>query len=79
MNYIDDLKKVVEINSYTKNKEGVDTVGKIFDSWFTELGFVLQEHPREHIGNHRHYTSPHIANKPKLLLLGHIDTVFPPG
>ncbi len=79
MNYIDDLKKVVEINSYTKNKEGVDTVGKIFDSWFAELGFVLQEHPREHIGNHRHYTSPHIPNKPKLLLLGHIDTVFPPG
>ena len=79
MNYIDDLKKVVEINSYTKNKEGVDTVGKIFDSWFAELGFTLQEHPREHIGNHRHYTSLHIANKPKLLLLGHIDTVFPPG
>jgi len=79
MDYLEELKKVVEINSYTKNKEGVDAVGKIFDSWFSELGFILHEYAREHIGNHRHYTSPSIANKPKLLLLGHIDTVFPPG
>ncbi|SFV66452.1 Acetylornithine deacetylase/Succinyl-diaminopimelate desuccinylase and related deacylases [hydrothermal vent metagenome] len=79
MDYIEDLKKVVEINSYTKNKEGADRVGKIFDSWLCELGFKLQEYSRESIGNHRYYTSVHFPNKPKLLLLGHIDTVFPPG
>jgi glutamate carboxypeptidase len=79
MNYIDDLKKVVEINSYTKNKEGVDAVGKIFDSWFEALGFTAVAYKREHIGNHRHYTSPHEKSTAKLLLLGHIDTVFPPG
>ena len=79
MNYIDDLKKVVEINSYTKNKEGVDAVGKIFDSWFEALGFTAVAYKREYIGNHRHYTSPHEKSTAKLLLLGHIDTVFPPG
>ncbi len=79
MNYIDDLKKVVEINSYTKNKEGVDAVGKIFDSWFEALGFETAVYQRDKIGNHRHYISPHTKSTPKLLLLGHIDTVFPPG
>ncbi len=79
MNYIDDLKKVVEINSYTKNKEGVNLVGEIFDEWFEALGFETTIYKRDNIGDHRHYKSLHVKNSPKLLLLGHIDTVFPPG
>ncbi|QOP46303.1 M20 family metallopeptidase [Sulfurimonas paralvinellae] len=79
MHYLDDLKKVIEINSYTNNKEGVDAVGNIFDGWFESLGFRTTQYQRETIGNHRHYASSHTENHPKLLLLGHIDTVFPPG
>lgn len=79
MNYIDNLKKVVEINSYTKNKEGVNLVGEIFDEWFETLGYETVIYQRKTIGNHRHYKSLHAKNAPKLLLLGHIDTVFPPG
>ncbi len=79
MNYINDLKKVVEINSYTKNRDGVNIVGEIFDDWFKDLGFSIDIYKRDDIGHHRHYRSPTIQNTPKLLLLGHIDTVFPPG
>ncbi|ADN09798.1 M20 family metallopeptidase [Sulfurimonas autotrophica] len=79
MHYLQDLKKVVEINSYTKNKEGVDLVGEIFDEWFESLGFETTIYNRTSIGNHRHYKSLHVENSPKLLLLGHIDTVFPSG
>ena len=79
MNYVNDLKKVVEINSYTKNKEGVNLVGEIFDEWFEALGFETTIYKRDHIGDHRHYKSLYVKNSPKLLLLGHIDTVFPPG
>ena len=79
MNYIEDLKKVVEINSYTKNRAGVNLVGEIFDSWFEALGFKTTIYKRESIGDHRYYKSFHVKNSPKLLLLGHIDTVFPPG
>jgi len=79
MDYINDLKRVVEVNSYTKNRDGVNIVGEIFDEWLTELGFKLVLHKRDSIGNHRHYKSPYKKNFPKLLLLGHIDTVFPPG
>jgi len=79
MDYLKDLKTVVKINSYTKNKAGVDEVGKVFDKWFEELGFNIDIHDRGLIGAHRHYTSTHEKNAKKLLLLGHLDTVFPPN
>jgi glutamate carboxypeptidase len=78
MQYLDDLKTIIKINSYTKNKVGVDCVGKVFDTWFAELGFSLELHERGSIGDHHHYISKHTQGK-KLLLLGHIDTVFPEG
>ncbi len=78
MKYLDDLKTVVKINSYTKNKNGVDKVGEIFDRWLKELGFECNIHKRELIGDHRHYTSTKDKNSKKLLLLGHLDTVFAP-
>jgi len=43
------------------------------------LGFETTIYKRDNIGDHRHYKSLHVKNSPKLLLLGHIDTVFPPG
>ncbi len=79
MQYINDLKKIVEINSYTKNPQGVNRVGKFFDSWLEVLGFTTTIYKRESIGHHRHYKSPHNSKSKKLLLLGHIDTVFPKG
>lgn len=78
MDYLDDLKTIVEINSYTKNKSGVDRVGEVFDIWMKELGYSVEMHNRELIGSHRHYISQHQNNAKKLLLLGHLDTVFPP-
>ncbi|MEA2111406.1 MAG: M20 family metallopeptidase [Campylobacterota bacterium] len=77
MSYLDDLKTVVDINSYTQNKSGVDKVGKLFDNWLEPLGFSTTVYKRELIGEHRHYQSPQKEGK-KLLLLGHLDTVFPP-
>jgi glutamate carboxypeptidase len=79
MCYLDDLKTIVEVNSYTKNKSGVDTVGQVFDEWFKELGFKVDIYERELIGSHRHYISQHNNHSKKLLLLGHLDTVFPPN
>jgi len=78
VSYLLDLKKVVDINSFTKNKAGVDKVGHLFDTWLLELGFEVQVHQRELIGEHRHYISAKKEGK-RLLLLGHLDTVFPEG
>jgi len=79
MDYFKDLEKIIRINSYTKNKAGIDKVGSIFDKWFSDLGFSLTLHERGDIGNHRHYTSKHNPHHKRLLLLGHLDTVFPEG
>jgi len=79
MKYFDDLETIIKINSYTNNKIGVDMVGMIFDIWLEELGFEVDIYEREHIGNHRHYKSKTTKNSKRLLLLGHLDTVFPPN
>ena len=73
----EELKKIIEINSWTKNKEGVDQNGEIFASWMEQLGYTLTRYTREKIGDHLHFTAP-IRKGKKLLLLGHLDTVFPP-
>ncbi len=71
------LRSIIEINSWTKNKEGVDRNGEIFAYWMEALDYKLTRYEREEIGNHIHLTSERKEGK-KLLLLGHLDTVFPP-
>jgi len=78
MDYLNDLETVIKINSYTQNKSGVDKVGFFFDQWLEKLGFEVEVYERSSIGNHRHYRSTYDENAKRLLLLGHLDTVFPP-
>lgn len=78
MDYLKDLESIVNINSYTKNKIGVDLVGQKMTSWLEPLGFTLFTHKKENIGNHLFFSSKKKSGK-KILLLGHNDTVFPPN
>jgi len=78
MLFFENLQTLVNINSYTKNKEGVDKISEIMTSWFKALGFENTSYPREAIGNHNLYSSPKTVGT-KILLLGHNDTVFPKG
>ena len=73
-----ELASVVEINSHTKNKVGVDRYGQKFSEWMEQLGYQTQCFQREYVGNHLHFVSKKRAGK-KILLLGHLDTVFPEG
>lgn len=73
-----ELSELIEINSFTQNKNGVNRVGKLFSSHMKKLGYEINRHKREHIGDHLHFKSLH-AKGQKLLLLGHLDTVFPPN
>ncbi|MGL6259299.1 M20 family metallopeptidase [Vibrio sp. WXL210] len=74
-----DLEALVEINSWSHNKKGVDQHGSLMKTWLEALGFACEEHQRDQIGNHLLFTSGQEGTKPRLLLLGHLDTVFPPG
>lgn len=72
-----ELAQLIEINSYTKNKAGVDKVGELFSHWMQALNYKIKRFEREHIGDHILYQSKKVSGK-KILLLGHFDTVFPP-
>ena len=72
------LKKVVNINSGTLNKEGVREVGAIFRKEFDDLGFKTQwiSLP-DSLNRAGHLVAERKGNKgKKLFLIGHLDTVF---
>ncbi|MDD7804504.1 MAG: M20 family metallopeptidase [Endozoicomonas sp. (ex Botrylloides leachii)] len=71
-----ELCSTIEINSYTKNKVGVDEYGRIFTLWMESLGYTTHRHRREKIGDHLHFTTSRREGR-CILLLGHLDTVFP--
>jgi glutamate carboxypeptidase len=74
-----ELATIIELNSYTRdNKAGVDENGAIVQSWLEPLGYKTTQFKREHIGNHFLFESPKREGE-KLLLLGHLDTVYPAG
>jgi len=78
MEYLKDLKTIIDINSYTQNKQGVDEVSKHMTAWLSKLGFSQKVYKRELLGDHVLYQTPK-TNGTKILLLGHNDTVFPEG
>ncbi|HHC75300.1 MAG TPA: M20 family peptidase [Thiothrix sp.] len=76
------LATLVNINSHTFNKQGVDQVSDCFTAWMDSLGFEAEYFPRQHIGDHVLYRAPHSdfsTHPQKVLLLGHADTVFAPN
>ena len=73
-----DLETLVKINSFTTNKHGVDEVGKQLCRWCEKLGMGQRRFSREMIGDHRLYCSQSTSGQ-KILIVGHLDTVFPPG
>ena len=75
---IDFLKKVVNINSGTLNSKGVKEVGMVFKDAFDNIGFETKwiEMPAE-MGRAGHLFAETSGSKgKKLLLIGHLDTVF---
>ena len=78
MDYLKDLEEICKINSYTKNKDGVDKVGNQMQQWLEAIGFQTTIYKRELLGNHQLFTSPKVDGD-KILFLGHNDTVFPEG
>ncbi|MEL7448406.1 MAG: M20/M25/M40 family metallo-hydrolase [Pseudomonadota bacterium] len=70
------LKRVVEINSGTMNFDGVRAVGKVFQSQFDALGMETRWIDGEAFGRAGHLWAGHGDRGPKLLLIGHLDTVF---
>jgi glutamate carboxypeptidase len=70
---------VVNIDSGSYNKEGVDAVGRAFEEWFEAEGIPTDRVPHGEFGDCiRAHVSGGEGNRP-VLLMGHRDTVFPDG
>jgi glutamate carboxypeptidase len=77
---IDLLRDVVNIDSGSFDKEGVDAVGARFEQHFADYGIETWREPHDVYGDAVHglITKPGSNEKP-ILLMGHRDTVFPKG
>jgi glutamate carboxypeptidase len=74
------LAEVVNIDSGSYDKPGVDAVGARFVRFFHEHGLVTAIEPIEDFGDaiHVRLDDVHVNERP-ILLMGHRDTVFPKG
>lgn len=70
------LERVVNINSGTQNLAGVRAVGQIFRSELDALGFKTEWVDGAAWHRAGHLVATHDGAGPKLLLIGHLDTVF---
>ncbi len=75
------LEEVVNIDCGSANKVGVDRVGAIFRAHLERAGIATQVFPLEEHGDCLLAKVPGSAGAgaPHVLLLGHMDTVFPDG
>jgi glutamate carboxypeptidase len=70
------LERVVNINSGTHNLAGVREVGKVFRAELDALRFKTQWVEQDEVGRAGHLVADHPGPGPRILLIGHLDTVF---
>jgi glutamate carboxypeptidase len=72
------LEKLVNINSGTLNPAGVERVGRIMMEELEALGFTVRWVPMTSVGRAGHVVAEHKGSGrgQRLLLIGHLDTVF---
>jgi len=74
------LVPLVHINSFTENVEGGRTVGeRLRDDLFKIPGLSAEVVPSERFADHLIFRSHGKDDKEPVVLVGHLDTVFPPG
>lgn len=73
------LKRLVNINSGTMNFKGVRAVGDVLRAQFDSLGFTTRWVDGAAFNRAGHLVAEHPGPGPRLLLIGHLDTVFEPN
>lgn len=73
------LGALVEVNSFTSNREGGLRVGRLLEECFAMPGLEHELVRSERFAHHHVFTSAGRAGEAPIALVGHLDTVFPPG
>jgi glutamate carboxypeptidase len=74
---VDLLRDLVALNSFTRNREGVAAVAAIVEPRLRRLGLSTETVPSARFGPHLAFAGS--APGAPAFLVGHLDTVFPPG
>lgn len=76
----DALAPLVDVNSYTQNPEGGRKVGALLRDLFAIGAVEAAVRPSERFADHLVFrTRAAVPNRGAVALIGHLDTVFPPG
>src|SRR5882672_7498031 len=70
------LERVVNINSGTQNFDGVREVGRVLGGELATLGFTTRWIDGASFKRAGHLVADHPGPGPRILLIGHLDTVF---
>ena len=77
---LDLLRDVVNIDSGSYDKTGVDAVGARFEAFFAEQGLLARRELQQQYGDVIHVRpDDRLTNEKPIILMGHRDTVFPKG
>jgi len=70
------LEKLVNVNSGTMNLPGVEEVGRLMRAELEDIGFTVRWVPMDKVGRAGHLIATHTGKGKRMLLIGHLDTVF---
>lgn len=76
---VETIRRLVEIESPSDNKQAVDRCSAFAAEEFAALGGRAQFHRATEVGNHLQVDFPGETQQKPVLLLGHYDTVYPLG
>jgi glutamate carboxypeptidase len=82
LSILDTLRPWVERNSYSGDVAGVNAMGDLLAADFDLPGLNLKRHPGNKVGDHLVFTTDCFESatpSDRIFLVGHHDTVFPPG
>jgi glutamate carboxypeptidase len=76
---IQTVRQLVEVESPTDNKDAVNKLGTLLAGRFEGLGRHAKFHHAQNFGNHLQVDFPGKSSGKPVMLLGHLDTVYPLG
>ena len=77
--YLEDLARLVNVDCGSYTKAGVDDVGRWTADRLAGLGATIEVRPNDTLGDTIVARFDGTPGGPRLLLIGHLDTVFPEG